>query len=85
MNVKKAGDLKGLGEIAEAAYCSGARMEATVHGFIVSRPGSPNETLRREIQDKRDKSGCNAGQALWKKAWGCGEEMDGGIHVMTAR
>ena len=85
LNVAHSSHLKGLGEIAEAAGRAGARMDATSFGFLVSRPGSPNETLRRDIQDSLVESGGKAGHALWKRAWGCGENMDGGLHVVTSR
>ena len=84
MNVCSAQYLKGLGEIAEAAYSIGASMQATVQGFRLTRANTPNSLLRADILRALEKKDCVAGPVLMAGAWGCGEDFNEGLHVITS-
>ena len=80
MNVTKVSSLKSLVSVVDAVYSVGASMTPTENGFMITRFDTSNERLKEVLLKN---TSCDGARYLIKHAWGCGEDMMGGLHIVN--
>ena len=79
MNVKRTSSLHTLAALALLCDRCAVTMTPTEEGFMLTRVGTDNATLRKELKTRARNDGV---RYVVCQAWACGEDGQGGLHVV---